>query len=317
MYEVMVINMALFGIDLSRHNGDVNFVAVKNAGVRFAMVKASQGHSLSASYSMFEDSKFKQNIEGLTKVGIPVGAYHFLTAATMRECWAEAEFFIKTVEPYRQKITLYLACDAENYGNKYLLSLNRAELTTIIGEFCRVVEKAGFLPCHYTNTDHIRSFIDLPRLDYPVWQAHYASSNARADSVRVTSRPTDAGNKLAIHQYTSNGTLNGVPGVFDLNFGYAPVAVLILRDRCGLEDQTFRYISEYEGTGSSNGEDILMRLADKVVARGLKPLRDPCTPKLAVLLRSWCGLDAAQSAHLTAYKYADDLYYKLYSAMIK
>lgn len=294
--------MALFGIDLSRYNGNVDFAAVKRAGVRFAMVKASQGHSLSSDDYLFRDSKFARNIEGLHKVGIPVGAYHFFTAATLTDCRKEADFFIETVRPYRDKLTLYLACDAENYGNKYLQDLSRSELTALVGEFCRRVGDAGFESCHYTNTDHIRNYIDLSKLDYPVWQAHYGSN---------VSKPSDAGDKLAIHQYTGSGTLPGVSGAFDLNFGYAPLATLIVRERCGYEAQTFDYIGRFRG-----GEDILLRLADKLVERRLKPISDPSTPKLIALMRYYCGFDDAQSRYLSAYRYADDLYRKMYSACL-
>ena len=294
--------MALFGTDLSTYNGDVNFDALKRAGVKFAMVKATQGHSLTGNYYMFSDSKFKRNVEGLYKVGIPVGAYHFLTASTSDECTREAEFFLKTVEPYRDKLTLYLACDAENYNNKYLLGLSRDKLTSLIDEFCRRVEAAGYPACHYTNTDHIASFINLDKLDYPIWQAHYGTN---------VKKPTQAGNKLAIHQYTGTGTLPGVTGIFDLNFGYGPLATLIIRDRCGYEDQTFDYINRFK-----TGEDILIKLADKLVDRALKPIRDPSTIKLASLMRYCCGFDKEQSDYLLAYKYAEDLYRKMYNALL-
>ncbi len=294
--------MALFGTDLSTYNGEVDFDALKRAGVRFAMVKATQGHSLTANYYMFVDSKFKRNVEGLYRVGIPVGAYHFLTASNSEECDKEADFFIKTCEPYRDKLTLYLACDAENYNNKYLLGLSRDKLTSLIDQFCRRVEDAGYHACHYTNTDHITSFINLDKLDYPVWQAHYGSN---------VKRPAQAGDKLAIHQYTGSGTLPGVSGVFDLNFGYGPLAALIVRDRCGYEDQTFDYIGR-----SDFGEDILIKLADKLVERALRPIRDPSTIKLASLMRYCCGFNKEMSDYLLAYKYADDLYRKMYLALL-
>ena len=73
-YMKGVLLWQLFGTDLSTYNGEVDFEALKRAGVRFAIVKATQGHSLTANYYMFVDSKFKRNVEGLSRVGIPVGA---------------------------------------------------------------------------------------------------------------------------------------------------------------------------------------------------------------------------------------------------
>ena len=294
--------MPLFGTDISTFNGDLDFDAMKRAGIRFAMAKASQGRSMNGKHYLFEDAKFRRNVEGLAKAGIPFGVYHFLTASDSAECRAEAEFFLKTVAPYRDKITLYLACDAENYGNPWLEKLSRDGLSRLISEFCSIVQSAGYAACHYTNTDHIRNFVDLDKISFPVWQAHYGKS---------LSKPTDAGDKLAIHQYTSSGSLSCVPGRFDLDFGYAPLAKLIVRERCGLEEQTFRFI-----TGRANGDDILVQFADKIVARTLKPIRDPSTKRLAPLIRLHCGLKNDDISYLLGYKYADDLFRKLYTAML-
>ena len=89
----------ILGIDVSTLNGDINFLAIKKAGVGFAMVKASQGHALYSKGYLFEDKRFARNLVGLHKVGIPVGAYHFFTASNLEETYKEADFFLKTVEP--------------------------------------------------------------------------------------------------------------------------------------------------------------------------------------------------------------------------
>ncbi|MBQ8510649.1 MAG: hypothetical protein IJ493_12150 [Clostridia bacterium] len=295
--------MALFGIDVSKYNGELPFAVLREAGVRFAMVKASQGHALTSDHYLFADSRFGANVEGFFKAGIPVGAYHFFTASTMDETLREADFFLSVVEPYREKISLYLACDAENYGNRWLSGLSRETLTTLIDAFCRRVEKAGFHACHYTNTDHIMNFIDADSLPWPVWQAHYGSN---------VSRPSHVGGKLAIHQYTGSGSISGATGVFDLNFGYGLLAERIIAARVGYEPQTFAYIRSH-----AKGEDILLRMTDKLVERSLNPIRNPDTPRLAALLRYHCGFDTAQTAHLLAYRYADDLFRKLYTSLLR
>ena len=298
--------MPLFGIDVSTLNGDINFLAAKYAGVRFAMVKASQGHSLySGSAYLFEDRRFAKNVLGFHKVGIPVGAYHFFTASTLDEAYREADFFIKTALPYRDKITLYLACDAEAYANNpYIYKLGRTELTNLIGAFCRRVAEAGFNACHYTNTDHIKNRIDVERIPFPVWQAHYSKNQNGIP-------PTEAGEKLAIHQYTDNGQLPGVTGQFDLNFGYAPLARLIIKSRTTLEDKTLDYIEKYK-----TGGNILTRLADKIVAKDFHPISNPTHEKLVSHIRLQCALTSDEAAHLNDYKWAQDLFKKLYGAML-
>lgn len=296
--------MPIMGIDISTLNGDINFLAVKKAGVGFAMVKASQGHALYSKGYLFEDKRFARNILGLHKVGIPVGAYHFFTASNLEETYKEADFFIKTVEPYRDKITLYLACDAEVYGNPYINKLSRAELTRLIDAFCKRVESAGFHACHYTNTDHINNYINLYSLDFPVWHAHYSNGKG-------TSRPTKAGKLLAMHQYSDNGQLPGVVGQFDMNFGYGPLARLIIKSRTTLEDQTLDYIDLFP-----SGEMILSSIADKLVKRGFAPLKSISHEKLVSYVRLHCNLTHEEAAYLNSYKYAGPLFEKLYYAMI-
>ncbi len=296
--------MALFGIDVSTYNSSINYVAAKQAGVRFAMVKATQGHSLYKDYYLFEDSKFDEHIRGFHGVGIPVGAYHFFTASSFDDVYREADFFIETASRYRDKISLYLACDVENYQNKYISGLSKKQLSLLVNSFCKRVEAAGFKPCHYTNTDHIKNYIDCSLINFPVWQAHYLSSGA-------VSKPKNVGDKLAIHQYTDKGQLPGVVGNYDLNFGYAPLAKLIIKARTTIEDKTLDYISSYK-----TGGDILIKLADKLSVKSLNPIKNPSHEKLIPLIRFHCSLSDNETTHLAEYKWAVELFYKLYLGMI-
>lgn len=294
--------MPLFGIDISKYNGDLDFAAVKRAGVKFAMVKATQGHSLNGKHYLFEDPKFRRNIEGLSEVGIPIGAYHFLTASSRDECAKEAEYFLNIVSGFRGKITLYLAVDAERYNNPWLERLSRDELTDSIVQFCQIVERSGYTACHYTNSDHISNFVNIDKIEYPVWQAHYG---------KTVTKPLQCGDKLAIHQYTSSGILSCVPGKFDLNFGYAPLAKLIIHNECGLEQQTFDYIDKYK-----SGDYILMNIASKIVDKSLKEIKNPTTERLASTIKMHCGLLPDDISYMMAYKYADDLFRKIYLALL-
>ena len=297
--------MPITGIDISTLNGDINYLAVKKANIGFVMVKASQGHALYSKGYLFEDKRFANNVLGFHKIGIPVGAYHFFTASNLQETYREADFFIKTVEPYRDKITLYLACDAEKYENPYLSKLSRGELTNLINAFCKRVEAAGYHACHYTNTDHINSCINLNSIDFPVWHAHYIKNGQ-------TSRPAASGKKLAIHQYTDDGQISGVVGRFDMNFGYGPLARLIIQSRTTLENQTLDYIEKYP-----TGEAILTKMADKMVKRELSPLRITGHDKLVAHMRLHYGFTPEETAYLNKYRFAEPLFEKLYKAVLK
>ena len=94
--------MPLFGIEVSKYNGNINHAAAKNAGVRFATVAASKGE--------VTDSRFSQNAAGFHAVGVPVGACHTLMATSVHEALSEARFFVGTLKPLCDKLTLPIVC---------------------------------------------------------------------------------------------------------------------------------------------------------------------------------------------------------------
>lgn len=69
------------GIDISAHNGVIDFDKVRNAGYDFALVKATEGTD-------FKDTMFVSNIHNARKAGMKVGAYHFFRFDTDGELQA-------------------------------------------------------------------------------------------------------------------------------------------------------------------------------------------------------------------------------------
>lgn len=80
------------GIDISLYQGEPDFRAVKNAGMDFVILKASQGRT--AEYNApFEDPKFRTNIKRLSSQGgLYAGAYHYFCARNENEADEEADF---------------------------------------------------------------------------------------------------------------------------------------------------------------------------------------------------------------------------------
>ena len=102
------------GIDISLYQGEPDFRAVKNAGMDFVILKASQGRT--AEYNApFEDPKFRTNIKRLSSQGgLYAGAYHYFCARNEKEADEEADFFIKLVSEYRFDLQLWAALDVED-----------------------------------------------------------------------------------------------------------------------------------------------------------------------------------------------------------
>lgn len=141
------------GIDVSTFQKAVDWAKVKADGVDFAMIKATQGKSeTNPSLYLFTDSRFKANIVNASKNGIECGVYHYLTATTPAGAREEAEYFLKTIEPYKDHIKLYAAVDVES---KYLPN-DKTLLTQIVNLFCIIVKQAGYDPMVYTNPNYLQ-----------------------------------------------------------------------------------------------------------------------------------------------------------------
>lgn len=193
-------------IDVSVFQGTIDWSKVKADGVDMAIIKATQGHSLSQNHYLFTDSKFTINIKGAIAAGIPVGVYHFFTGRTRDDVIKEADYFCKVIAPYKKDI-IFVFCDAENYNNKYLLGLSKTELSSRINDFCARVESNGYRVAHYTNIDHIQSYINLSSIPYPVWVAKYSGSKPNVHN-------------MIAWQYTSTGKIDGIRGNVDISEGY-------------------------------------------------------------------------------------------------
>lgn len=166
------------GIDVSYAQGKINWEMAASDGVQFAMIKASQGKLLrDASVGPFADPKFEENIKGAHAAGIKVGVYHYLCAGTVSEALKEAQFVIDLIKPYRDIITLGVACDAEE--DKYL-PRDRQLLTNIVHGFCKKIKQHGKMqPMLYSNPNYLTYRLGNLSI-YPLWLAYWGTTEARA-----------------------------------------------------------------------------------------------------------------------------------------
>lgn len=193
----------LKGVDVSRHQGVIDWKKVKAAGIEFAVIRAGYGR-----YDTQIDSQFKANIEGAKAAGIKyIGVYWYSYAVTAAEGAVEADVCLRAIEPYREIITLPVFFDQE-YEPKIKALTDRVR-TDICKAFIEKVEKAGHKPGLYASYDWYMNYVIRSELQqYPVWIAQYAADCSYK------------GENLWGWQYTSEGKVNGVSGRVDLNEGY-------------------------------------------------------------------------------------------------
>ena len=196
-------NAYIKGIDISKWNGDIDWGKVKEADIKFAIIRAGYG-------SNTIDKKFKQNIENAIKNDMIIGIYWFSYAYTDEMAIKEAEMCYKTIKPYKKHIKLPIFWDFEydsvNRANGKGVHVTKELCSSMADNFCKTIEKLGFKSGIYTNIDYSRRYFTQEVLDkYYTWIAQW------------TSECTYKG-KYILWQKSANLRIGGI--VFDLNYLY-------------------------------------------------------------------------------------------------
>ena len=197
------------GIDVSRYQENIDWAAVKGAGVQFAMLRL--GYRGYGSGALVMDPYFQQNIQGAQANGIEVGVYFFSQAITPEEGAEEARFCLNALKGYH--ITYPIVFDWESYDSSLeprTDGLDDKILTQCAVAFCEEVEAAGYQSMVYSNLTYFYLHFDLNQLvDYPLWLAQY------------NSRPSFYYH-FDMWQYSGTGKVPGIDGNVDLNIHFIP-----------------------------------------------------------------------------------------------
>lgn len=162
----------IFGIDVSYHNGAIDWTKVKNDGVKFAILRAGRT-SLSSNKNMAKDIKFEEYYEGAKAIGLPVGAYYYSRCATVEEGKKEGEFIVSLLKGKNFEYPIFL--DVED--KEVLKSTSKKNLTDAIKACMEVVEKAGYYVAIYSGKYILRdNLIESELTNYDKWIAQYAKS---------------------------------------------------------------------------------------------------------------------------------------------
>lgn len=196
------------GIDVSYHQGNIDWKKVAHSGIEFAIIRAGYGKST-------VDAKFIENIVGAHTAGLKVGVYWFIYALHENDALFNAEMFHKTIEPYREAITMKVFADYEydsdDYAERNGVVHTKDSRTRIVKTFLHYLEEKGWDVGNYANPDYIKNnFEDLS--EYPLWLAWYTGNENNVKTY----------NPL-MWQYSSKGSVSGIKGNVDMNICYEEV----------------------------------------------------------------------------------------------
>lgn len=192
------------GIDVSYHQGEIDWQAVAADGVEFAIIRVGiRGYGTG---KVVLDEMFEQNIQGAINNGIKVGVYFYSHSINQEEVEEEVNLVLEQIAPY--KITGPVVYDAEKVSKSRTSSISMEGRTAMAVTFCEAVKAAGYRPMLYLNLDTAFTVFDLTQLEqYDKWFAHYGTDMYY---------PYD----YKIWQYSESGRVNGISSAVDLNISF-------------------------------------------------------------------------------------------------
>ncbi len=199
--------MEFKGIDVSTHQGIIDWNKVKEAGIQFAIIRAGYG-------TESVDSQFKRNADECTRLNIPFGAYWYSYARNLEESKLEVKKFIDTIKQYKLSYPAIIDMeDADGYKSKN--GVSNSTCIDICELECLELEKAGYYAMIYANLDWFKNRIDNTKLDrFDKWLAQWSSKPIY-------------NKKFGIWQYTSSGQVIGINGRVDMNIAYSDYPSII------------------------------------------------------------------------------------------
>lgn len=183
------------GVDISTHNGIVNFEQLKHAGIEFVIIRCGYG----GNYTKQDDTMFKRNVEQCRKNNIPYGVYLYSYATSVEGAKSEAEHVLRLLKGSKPAYGCWY--DVEDSK----LPDNKKQLTDQVVTFCEALEKEGLYVGVYASLSWFRTRFDSRISAYDKWVAQWNSECTYEEP-------------YGMWQFTS--TLNIGGKVFDGNYAY-------------------------------------------------------------------------------------------------
>jgi len=197
--------MTKYGIDVSKHNGTIDWQKVKNSGeVDFALLRAGYGKLLSQ-----KDIQFERNYSECKKYGIPVGCYWYSYAKSVSEIQTEAKVFLETIRGKQFEYPLYLDIEEKTAFNQGIFVCS-----AMAEKFCETLEKAGYFAGIYSSKSHLETYLSAEvRQRFAIWVAHYGVSQTSYNGL------------FGMWQKSDSGDVDGISGNVDVCYRDYPETI--------------------------------------------------------------------------------------------
>lgn len=185
------------GIDVSKYQGNIDWGKVKNAGIKFAMIRILSSNN----NGPYIDPYFEQNYKGAKEAGLSVGVYLYTYAINESSQDKELELAFNALKG--KTLDYPFALDVEDNS---LTSIGKDNLSNLVLRGLIILDQKGYIPMLYTYTSYTANLNMNLFKDYDLWIADYRGYNGYGD--------------CEIWQYSSSEKVNGISGNVDMNICY-------------------------------------------------------------------------------------------------
>ena len=183
------------GIDVSMHNGAINFASVAATGIDVVIIKATEG-------VQYIDPMFEAHYEGASGTGLAIGFYHFMSEHT--DPAQQAEDFWNAIKDKEYNVIPVLDIESNTVGRSQLGVTDRC-----IAFLEKFKELSGINCVIYSYVSFANDFLGSSLSEYPCWIAHYG--------VDTPGETSTWGSNYVGHQYSEKEHLSGIDGNCDMN----------------------------------------------------------------------------------------------------
>lgn len=193
-------NAKASGIDVSRWQGSIDWAAVKNSGVQFAIIRCGYGDDITSQ----DDEYWLKNVTACEQYHIPYGVYLYSYATDAAGAAREAAHAIRLLKGHSPSLPVYI--DLEENA---LYNLGRDTVVTVANTFCSLLTSAGYTAGIYSNTSWWNRVLQPIARDstYSHWISQWNST-------------CTANASYTLWQYSATGAVTGISGDVDLDRWY-------------------------------------------------------------------------------------------------
>ena len=206
--------MNMYGLDLSEHNGNVDFQALKDKGNKFVILRCGYG-----SADNQKDKKFEHYYNQAKKHGFHVGAYIYGYALDTNGALQEAKACLKWLKGKQFDMPIYYDMeDADGYKKRNGMPSNTV-LSKICETFCDYMEEHGYYVGIYASESWLDNQLKevVRKNKFDLWVANWGTNDGTLQSIKS--------NEYKLHQFTSMYNANGKR--YDRNVSYYDYPTLL------------------------------------------------------------------------------------------